>query len=391
MLTLLLGALIPQRYNKLIWGVDLEVNNRYWSKAMQSAGFDSQLLMIRYSGIYPRSDRELAFDDLIPHWLTSKLLRKLCWESFALFYVIRHAKVVHFSFTGGPLRRTPLWWLEAYILRSANIKTVIMPYGGDAYLYSTIADPSLRHGLLTNYPAAGRAESWLAKRVKYWTQHADVILTGFMLDGMSRWDVTIPNMLCIDVNQWKARGDYSLNDGRVGEVKVIHTPNHRGFKGTEFLIQAVQDLQAEGLRVELVLLEKVPNEQVRKLMQEVDILVEQLIFTGYALSGIEGMASGLPVMSNLEQELYTKIFRRYAFLNECPIVSTSPETIKRNLRVLVTNPHLRQQLGRAGCSYVEKYHSFATAQYLFGSIYDKILYGKDIDLMNLFHPPQIRI
>ena len=180
--------------------------------------------------------------------------------------------------------------------------------------------------------------------------------------------------------------EYSNSDGVNGPVKIIHTPNHTDFKGTEFLIDAVKKLKQEGLLVELILLEKVPNEKVRETMQTVDILAEQFIFTGYALSGVEGMASGLPVLANLDHEAYTTVFRRYAFLNECPILSSSPETLIDNLRILVRNPSLRTELGHAGRKYVEKYHSSDTMHYLFGSIYDKILYGKDVDLINLFHP-----
>jgi hypothetical protein len=135
------------------------------------------------------------------------------------------------------------------------------------------------------------------------------------------------------------------------------------------------------------LIEGVQNEEVRRVMvEEADILAEQFIDTHYALSAIEGMATGLPVLANLDYETYTRVFRRYSFLNECPVLSTSPETLKENLRVLITNPGLREELGRAGCKYVEKYHSEETAQYMFGAIYDKVWYGKDVDLINLFHP-----
>jgi glycosyltransferase involved in cell wall biosynthesis len=149
--------------------------------------------------------------------------------------------------------------------------------------------------------------------------------------------------------------------------------------------KAVDELNKEGLKVELVLLEKIPNSRVRELMQEVDILAEQFIGIGYALSGMEGMASGLPVLANLDNETYTTIFRRYSFLNECPILSTTPETLKENLRLLVTNPDLRKELGELGRKYAEKYHSYEMAQYLFTHIFRK-LDGEDIDLMNLFHP-----
>jgi glycosyltransferase involved in cell wall biosynthesis len=165
----------------------------------------------------------------------------------------------------------------------------------------------------------------------------------------------------------------------------LHAPNHRGVKGTEYILAAIDQLKAEGLPVELVLAERISNDQVRRLMQEVDILADQLILPGYGLNAIEGMASGLPVIANLEDRAATEVFRRYSFLDECPIVSAGPGTIAEVLRVLVANRSLRTELGIAGRAYVEKYHSYATAQYLFGSIYRKFA-GEDVDLMNLYHP-----
>ncbi|MGI8931709.1 MAG: hypothetical protein ACR2FK_04925, partial [Sphingomicrobium sp.] len=98
-----------------------------------------------------------------------------------------------------------------------------------------------------------------------------------------------------------------------------------------------------------------------------------------------GMASGLPVLANLDHEAYTRVFRRYGFLDECPILSSPPERLVDNLRLLIRSPALREELGRAGRAYVEKYHSYAAAQYLFESIYRKFD-GEQVDLINLFHP-----
>lgn len=261
-----------------------------------------------------------------------------------------------------------------------------MPYGADAYMYSRIVDPSLRHGLLMCYPTAARRESEITTHVAFWTRRADVAITGLMTDGMGRWDVALPSPLVIDAKAWTPKERHSPHDGRDGSVVVIHTPNHRGFKGTEFLVEAVDALRAEGLRIELQLIEGVQNDEVRRLLREADILAEQFICTGYAMSAIEGMASGLPVLSNLDHADFGNFYRRYSFLAECPILSTTPETLKANLRALTTRPDLRAELGRAGRQYVEKYHSFGTAQYLFGAIYRRTIHGSDVDLMNLFHP-----
>jgi hypothetical protein len=369
-----------------VWGPIPILSNRYWSLAMRESGWKSITLM---EGVYPinaRSDFDLYAEDLVPKWLRRMRLGRVLAVAAALLWVTRNARVVHIPFTGGILGRTRWWRLEAGLLRRKGIRTIVMPYGGDAYLYSRVIDTSLRFALQMSYPAEARREREIAERVDYWTRRADVMITGTMIDGLGRTDVINVQPCCIDIRAWPAKSTYSAHDGRSGTVRVLHTPNHRGFKGTEFLQHSVEELQREGLRVELVLLERVPNEEVRETMQDVDILAEQFIASVYGLSGIEGMASGLPVLVSLASEPHTRPFRRYSYLNECPAVSTSPETITTNLRRLVTDPALREELGRAGRRYVEKYHSFSTAQYMFSAIYRKILEGEDIDLLRLFHP-----
>lgn len=370
----------------LVWGVDPLINYKFWSLAMREAGRDSVTFMTHHYPANKSSDFDLYFADFIPTWLKCPSGRVDFAPYFALLHILENASVFHCSFNGGPLGKTRLRRLEAWFFRRAGVKTVLIPFGSDAYMYSRILDPSLTNGLLTSYPAAARAERRIADRVAYWTERADAMLCGIMLDGMGRWDVPAPSVLVLDTDAWKAKSDDAMHDGLSGPVRVIHTPNHRGFKGTEFLLDTVEKLKQEGLQVELVLLEGVPNDRVRQMMREADILVEQLIFTGYAMSGIEGMATGVAVISNLESEAYTRVFRRYSFLSECPAVSATPETIRDVLRCLVRNPALRKKLGNAGRRYVEKYHSYQMAQYMFGAIHQNILHGGTIALMDLFHP-----
>jgi glycosyltransferase involved in cell wall biosynthesis len=382
---LLIGALLPARRTKLVFGSSPIISNKYWSEALRAAGHDSMTVVDGHFDINREQDFDRYFVGFAPSWLPRRL-RLAFGACLALLFVLRNAQVVHMPFSGFALNDTILWRWEARLFRLANIKTIIMPFGADFWMYSRLMDPALRFGLLASYPEASRIEDAQSRRVAHWTRHADAIISGFILDGLGRWDVTVPIMFTIDADEWQPKDAYSTSDGHTGSVKILHTPNHRGFKGTEFVIDAVERLKGEGLQVELVLLERVPNQHVKELMREVDILAEQFIWTGYALSGIEGMASGLPVLANLEHEAYTRVFRRNSFLDECPILSATPENLANRLRLLVINPDLRAALGRSGRTYVEKYHSYEAAQYLFGSVYDRILHGKDIDLMNLFHP-----
>ncbi|TMJ14737.1 MAG: glycosyltransferase [Alphaproteobacteria bacterium] len=380
-----IAALLPARRRLFVWGSTPIIGNKYWSAAVAETGRESVTIMSTLYAINQRDDFDRFFEDFAPRGLPHSL-RFALGGCLALIHVLRHARVLHTSFDGFALTLTAFWRLEALLFRLAGIKVVVLSYGGDGYVTSRVVDTSLRYGILACYPRLARLDASIAKRVTYWSERADIVLVGLMIDGMPRWDVTTNQIFIMDTRAWRGKPAYSDRDGTNGTVRVLHSPNHRDAKGTEFLIDAVERLRSEGLDVELVLLEKVPNERVKSLMQEVDILAEQFISTGYGISGIEGLASGLPVMANLEHEAYTRVFRRYGFLDECPILSTSPENMVRNLRILVTRPDLRRVLGQASRQYAEKYHSFAAAQYMFEAIYDRILDGRDVDLINLFHP-----
>jgi glycosyltransferase involved in cell wall biosynthesis len=375
---------VRPRHRELIWGTTPIINNKYWSQAMRNAGWESETVMTHHYAANDRADYDTYLPDLVPKALSRH--RQTLAPYAGLLYVLRNASVVHIPFTGGPLGSTPHWRREAALLRRAGVKTVVIPYGGDFFLYSQIVDPVFVNGLLISYPAAGRDERAVAERVEYWCREADVVIGAGHLDGVSRWDVPAGNVLCIDTDQWPAKRTYSEADGRSGPVKVMHAPNHRGVKGTEFLLAAVDTLRGEGLDVELLLMEGQPNEVVRQTMPEVDLLADQFILTGYGLAAVEAMSSGLPVMCNLEDERLMRIYRLYSFFGECPIVSATPELLADRLRELVTQPKRRRELGEAGRGYVERFHSEAAAQHLFGSIHRKLLDGEDVDLMNLLHP-----
>ena len=378
---------------RLIWGPDSIINNKYYSLALQEAGFSSKTLMQSTKSIInSRSDYDIYYEDLapkgFPKFFAIEIFHEYYFSSYSAFcFAVNNFDIFHHPFTGGFLRDTVLRKWEARILRLAGCKTVILGYGGDFYRYSKILNSSWLHGMLTHYFELGLQEPKTNTNVMYWSKNADFIINGMQIDHLGRWDALPFRAEVIDLDAWKPKEIYSQNDGINGPVHIFHAPNHRVIKGTEFLIKAVEELQTEGLEVHLILMEKRPNEEVKKILHErTDICFDQLNL-GYAMSAIEGFASGIPVLTNLENENYVRVFRRYSFLNECPALSVSHENLKDNLRILIRNPKLREQLGRAGRKYAAKYHSYRTAKEFFGAVYSKIwLEDKGKDLINFYHP-----
>lgn len=375
---------------RLFFGPIPLINNKYFSNSLNEIGFESKTVMNGFYSIHKKEDYDLYFENILinkkmPFY--KKIFVKKFMDVFILEYLLENFDIFHLPYTGLIFSETKYKYYELLLLRKFNKKIVMMPFGSDSYMYSKIINESLKQVLMISYPKAGENEKQIQEHVNFWQANSDFRLGSIMIDGFSLWDILTVNSLVINSKEWTPKKFYADSNGINDYVNIIHTPNHRGFKGTEFLIQAINRLKLEGLKVNLILLEGIPNTQVREIMlDKADILAEQFIFIGYALSGIEGMATGIPVLSNLSDERYTRVCRRYAYLDECPILSTTPESIYDNLRLLVLNPKLREQLGRAGRKYVEKYHAYQTAQKMFSKIYDKIWYKKDVELWRFFHP-----
>lgn len=378
---------LPRRKRTQFFGCTPVLTNRYWASLLNSAGVEARTLMGEFYGaINQRGDYDHYFGDLTPAW-TSGGLQSTLAPYHAFLFLILTARTFHTSFDGGPLGWTSLAEYEPELLASAGVHTVVIGYGADCTVYSNVRDLSHRHAFLASYPMAARDEPRIRARLDRWNAHADcVVTTMHSLDGHGRWDVLTPSPFHIDTSLWSPVSEYNMHDGRTGPVRIIHTPNHRGYKGTEFLMAAVAQLQAEGLQVQLDLLERVQNSEVRARMRRADILAEQFLCPLYALSGIEGLATGIAVMANTA-DAGNQVFRRYAFLEECPVLGTSVEELVPNLRRLITDPELRRTLGIAGRQYVEKYHSFEAGRAMFAAIHASIERAPNAPrLIELFHP-----
>ena len=373
-----------QRKPKLLFGTTPVINNKYWSNALKKDGWDSVTLMKNYYSINSSEDFDLYFEDILKK--SSFRFKYFCSDYIVLSFILKNFDIVHIPFNGFLFNNKWIKKNEIQLLKKYGCKIIVLPFGGDFYQYSKIPNLSWRHVLQVNYPNLAQEEAIIEKNIKKQTLNADAIITGWATEGLGRWDVLPYNILCIDIDKFCYPSRDFINDGKIGVVRIVHSPNHRYIKGTEFLIEAVSNLQNKGLLLELILIENKTNEEVLNVLNtKADILVEQLVM-GYGLSAIEGMSAGIPVLTNLDDEHYTRVFRRYSYLNECPILSVTPENIEEKIKILVLNPKLRRKLGTASREYVKKYHSYESAKYMFNRVYEKIWFNKDVDLMNMYHP-----
>jgi glycosyltransferase involved in cell wall biosynthesis len=333
---------------RVVWGPTPIINIKYWSQALRRYGFESSTLVYSVYPAFKREDFDRHLDDCGPR---SPRFRYLA-PYFAFAWCLDKADVFVFAYDGGYLRHTPLRWWECQLIRLAGKRIVLIPFGGDIAIPGTLGP--VEAGVYSTYPSLLERADEIRRRILYFCKYADFAVRTYQPGFQPRQDLLWPNGLAIDTDSWKPIVDSDGADARRSEVVIVHPTNHRSIKGTDFLITAVKELADEGLHIRLEIMEGQPNEDVRAAMAVADMVGEQFI-AGYGLTGVEAMALGRPVLSNLTW--LGPEFWEGTYLLECPIVNTTPETLKDDVRRLAIDPELRGRLGRAGREYALKYHS----------------------------------
>ncbi len=138
-------------------------------------------------------------------------------------------------------------------------------------------------------------------------------------------------------------------------LTILHAPSHRGVKGTKYVVAAVERLQAEGLNVELLLIENMSHTEARQAYMRADLLVDQLLAGWHGVLAVELMALGKPVVCYLRES--DLAFLPADMRAEMPIINATPTSLYEVLKLWVTDRRGElPAMGRNGRAYVERWH-----------------------------------
>jgi glycosyltransferase involved in cell wall biosynthesis len=297
------------------------------------------------------------FDHNLSRWYSVPIFGKLV--PFAVFFwACLFIDRLHFYCDRGlipSLKPYRFNYSELYIYKLLGIPVFFWTYGADVRSRETtkmLGEPNC----CTNCTSVGKTclcdETSRIKKIQKLKKYSNAI---FSMGDMIEYTPGSHNDLFfwpVDLNgenAHKYEPAYPEEDGEK-PLRIVHASNHRTFKGTHFLIEAVENLKAEGVSIELILVEKVPNEKALDIYRSADIIFDQCLIGFHGYFALEGMAMGKPVMCFIRKH------QRYLLHpEECPIINTHVNTLKEDIRYFVNNREQLTDIGMKSRQYIEKY------------------------------------
>jgi glycosyltransferase involved in cell wall biosynthesis len=231
-------------------------------------------------------------------------------------------------------------------LEEAGIKVALLAHG------SEVRDPKAhmernRYSHYRDAPDDGTLETLqsLSERNRSFAEEHGLpcyVTTPDLLDDLphATW---VP--LVVDVDGWACEKPVFERERPL----VLHAPSKRWTKGTGRFVEQMQGLEERGL-IEFRLVEGLPWEQMRALIRDCDLVIDQFGVGAYGTLACEAMAAGKPVVAYLSEGVNRVIGE------VPPIINVGPDSVGEAVSGLLDDREGAARLGRESVDFVRRFH-----------------------------------
>lgn len=308
------------------------------SRAMRKAGLNSSFLALNTDIGW----LSIGYDYALPAKI-SPVWRRLR-ARFLLWFVMARFDVIHSHFLASITEDG----LEFSYLKRLG-KVIVFHFRGCDLRQKSInlqKNPDLNCCQECSYPEGSCDTDYQRQRIATAERYGDLffVTTPDMIDFMDKAEhipFIYPNIEGFDQIEPAPR------DPAV--FRVVTSSNHHGVDGTEYIRQAVKQLQDEGAAIELVEVAGMPYREALAMYKSGDVYAGKLRMGYYNNANIETMLMGIPNMCYVRDVFLKKI-------PDSPIIVTRPETVYRNLKEWLPRREELRALGERSRQFVLRHH-----------------------------------
>jgi len=136
-------------------------------------------------------------------------------------------------------------------------------------------------------------------------------------------------------------------------LRVCHSPTRKDLKNTDEFLAAVANLKKDGIRLDVDLIDNVPNDECLTRKRRCHVLFDHM--QGYyGVSSLEGLSQGVAVIAGLNEWNRARV-AEFAGTDDLPwVLAYDQPSLEARLRELDLDRDLCEAVGRKGRAFMEE-------------------------------------
>lgn len=125
--------------------------------------------------------------------------------------------------------------------------------------------------------------------------------------------------------------EYPVGDFHSRNVPlIVHAPSNQAVKGTKYVMRAIENLKKRNVHINFKLIQNMNAEEVRRILQQADLVIDQLFIPGGGRLTTESLSVGAEVMTYMNYGVYDQGIG-YQKQPTCPILDAGIDNIENRL------------------------------------------------------------
>jgi len=147
--------------------------------------------------------------------------------------------------------------------------------------------------------------------------------------------------------EWKTTKQISLTN----RPTILHLPTNGLLKGSHLIDPVLSRLHDENV-ITYLRPDSVPPNEVAKLIEQADVVVEQVVLGLYSVMSIQAMAAGRLAIAHVPDRI-----RKRTLTGDIPVLDATGENLEDVIRDFLLNPQPYEQMAARGPAFVERLHA----------------------------------